>query len=404
MSLTESASRSRLTVPLAYFAFITIGFAGGLIGVAWSSMQTEFGRELSEVGILLLATTLGYLTASFGSGAVASRFGYGRMFVLGAALLTVGLLGYTVAPVWILLILTAFLGGIGNGTIDAGLNAYMAAHHSARVMNWLHACFGIGITFAPLVMTFSVNNFDWRLGYLIAAIIAGVLCVMFLATRRIWLAPVTQTASTEHPQRRALIQSLRVPLVWLGVFMFVLVAGVEATPGQWGFDILNTARGIDATTAGFWVSVYWASFTIGRIFFGAIMPRLSPIGLVRGCMIGMLFGGVLFWWNPTNTVGILGLVVMGFAQAPLFPVLILNTPRLIGEARASYAIGFQVAGAGLGVAIVPGIAGILAQNFSLETIPPYMVILTLVIIGLNEVMNARASRPVVPVVSPVAGD
>jgi fucose permease len=95
---------------------------------------------------------------------------------------------------------------------------------------------------------------------------------------------------------------------------------------------------------------------------------------------------------------------MGFAQAPLFPVLILNTPKVIGEERASYAIGFQVAGAGLGVAIVPGIAGILAQTISLEAIPPYLVILSVVIIGLNEVMIARASRGVAPMVSPAVGD
>ncbi len=29
----------------------------------------------------------------------------------------------------------------------------MATHHSARTVNWLHACYGVGVTRGPVIMT-----------------------------------------------------------------------------------------------------------------------------------------------------------------------------------------------------------------------------------------------------------
>ena len=59
--------------------------------------------------------------------------------------------------------------------------------------------------------------------------------------------------------------------------MFFIYAGLEATPGQWVFTCFTQARGIAEETAGLWVSIYWGSFTIGRIFFGAIITRLNTL-------------------------------------------------------------------------------------------------------------------------------
>jgi len=183
-----------------------------------------------------------------------------------------------------------------------------------------------------------------------------------------------------------MLQTLRSPLVLLSVLLFVLYTGTEVIPGQWGFSLFTQERGLSEEMAGFWVSAYWGSFTIGRLFFGAILPRLSPTMLQRGCIVGLLVGAIIFWANPTPAIGVAGLMIMGFAQAPLFPLFVLNTPRILGAHRATYAIGFQLAGAGLGTALLPGLAGVLARSISLEVIAPFMVVTIVVMLVIAEVL------------------
>jgi fucose permease len=372
------------TVSLAYLAFIGIGMSAGLLGVAWTSMQTEFAVPLDAVGFMLTASTLGYLTASFYSGMLAHRFGIGRLLTLGGALMVVGLLAAVLSPNFWLLVVLTLLSGFGSGTIDAGLNAYIAQHHSERAMNWLHAAFGVGVTVSPLILAevFKAEQ-SWRMGYGIVSGFIVVLTIVLLFAIPIWRRELPQSGG-KPVHRRSVRDTLRMPLVWMGILMFFVYAGLEATPGQWVFTLFTQSRGIAEVAASQWVSIYWGSFTIGRIFFGAIITRLNTLFLLRACMIGALVGALLLWWNPSAEIGFIGLAVLGFAQAPLFPVLISNTPRRVGASSAADAIGFQIAGAGVGIAALPALAGVLANNISIEIIPVFVVVAIVLMIILHE--------------------
>ncbi len=366
-------NRSFLTIGLAYAAFIGLGAVGGLINVAWTPMQAEFNLPLNAtLGVLLLASTLGYLTASFLSGTVMGRIGAGKLLIAGAGLMALGLSGYVVAPVWEVVIISGFITGVGNGLTDAGLNAYLAEHYSARAMNWLHACFGIGVTLSPLIMTAIIENeLSWRVGYGLVAVFEVVLVVAFSLSAGWWKTSAVVAAGT---QRVSIGATLRLPMVWMGIALFFLYAGLESTPGQWSFKLFTEARGVESGLAGYLVSVYWGSFTIGRMVFGTLLKGFSS-RVVIGCILGALFGAVLLWWNPDPVIGYAGLVILGFAQAPLFPLLISQTPKIVGAAHAPNAIGFQVAGAGIGVALLPSLAGLLSDNLEqgIAVIPPFIV-------------------------------
>ncbi len=397
--MQRSSRLDVLTIGLAYLGFIGLGMNAGLIGVAWPSMQAEFGVPLDAVAYLLLASTAGYLTASFFSGPLAYRFGIGRLLLVGGLAMASALIIIATSNSWLLLIAVMLISGIGSGIIDAGLNAYLAQHHGERAMNWLHAAFGVGITISPLILTavFAADQ-SWRLGYWIVAAFIGVVALCYLATMGWWRSIVPQTG--DKPARRVSMRStLRMPVVWMGIAMFFLYAGLEATPGQWVFTYFTQARGIVEESAGLWVSIYWGSFTIGRIFFGAIITRLNTRILLRVLIITAIISALLIWWNPVDWVGFVGLTVLGFAQAPMFPVLVSNTPRRVGVEHAPNAIGFQISGAGIGVAALPALAGVLANNISLEIIPPFIFtagILILVLYELSLMQAARMNRTAVP--------
>ena len=53
---------------------------------------------------------------------------------------------FATGPTWPVLVLCGLLVGTGGGILDGGMNIYFAANHGPRLMNWLHASFGIGAT------------------------------------------------------------------------------------------------------------------------------------------------------------------------------------------------------------------------------------------------------------------
>ena len=385
-----------LLVVIAYAGFVLLGLSGGLLGVAWPSVQDTFGLSLDAVGTLLLASTSGYLVSSFVSGPVALRVGSGTLFAVGGVLGLAGMVGYGLAPAWWLMVLLGFVGGLGSGSIDAGLNAYFARHHRPSLMNWLHACFGLGATFGPIVMTALLGaDLSWRWGYGATGVLFGVLALAFGLTRTRWgsLAPASAGAESEPPAANmGVADTLRLSLVWLGIAIFLVYAGIEVSAGQWAYSLFTESRSVTESAAGMWVSVYWGSLTVGRMVFGSAVGRLGVVRVLRLSMLGVLCGAGMLWWNGADLVSFLGLALMGFAQAPIFPLLVSITPKRVGDEHAANAIGFQVAAAGLGVGILPGLAGILAAKLGLEIVGPFLLVASIIMLLLHEVLIRSSGR------------
>lgn len=138
------------------------------------------------------------------------------------------------------------------------------------------------------------------------------------------------------------------------------------------------------------MSIYWASLTASRLLVGSVADRVDVVTLLRGCIVGVVFGSALVWWNPVVPLGsFLGLALIGISLAPLFPSLISSTPKRMGAAHATNAIGFQVAAGSVGIALLPGFAGILAENRGLEIIGPFMVVAAIVMFFLHEAVIRR---------------
>ena len=382
--------RPRLAlICLAYIGFISLGLPDGLLGVAWPSIRTSFSLSLDALGSLLVASTAGYTLSSFNSGRILARISVGVLLTLSTGATAISLVGYAIAPSWWVLLGFGFLSGLGAGAIDSGLNTYVATHFSPRILNWLHASYGVGTTAGPLIMTSVLDaNHPWQWGYLIVATVQFLLIGCFAVTRDWWRVP--HTASSQSPSTDAAhtstMSTLRIPVVWIGIFVFFMYAGVEVTVGQWTYSLFTQTRSISTTIAGQWVSIYWGSFTIGRVLFGVIVNR-APINLLlRLCMTSVVIGAVLIWLNIANFLTVFGLMLIGFALAPIFPSLIATTPERLGAKYVANAVGFQVAAATLGAAVLPSLAGVLSGYFGLEVISIIIFVGTLFLFGLFEIL------------------
>jgi fucose permease len=374
-------------VILAYVAFIALGMPDGLLGVAWPSIRTSFSIPLDAVGMLMSTSVAGYLTSSFLSGPLITRWGIGKVLAASCTLTGVALISYTLVPVWWMMALLGTLAGLGAGAIDAGLNSYVAANFGEGLMQWLHASYGIGITLGPIIMTVALSTLNsWRVGYRIVGGFQLILVICFILTLSMWLQK-SPTTRHDDPKRltdykTSMSETLRQPQVWLSVLLFFMYVGAEASIGTWTYSLLTQSRGIDPTVAGLFAGSYWATFTVGRILAGLYAKRAGVNLLVQGSVMVALLGAILLIWNPSEMVNLLAVVLIGFAIAPIFPALMSGTSQRVGSRFAANTIGMQIAGTGLGTAIIPSLLGVLANRFSLEVIPICLIVVFLVLFGL----------------------
>ncbi len=382
-------------VALAFIAFISLGLPDGLMGVAWPTLRAEFNQPLDSLGYMLVAAMAGYMTSSFISGKIMARLGVGGLLAASCAVTGLSLLGYTVAPAWPVMVGLAVFAGLGGGAIDAGINTYVAAHFKESLMQWLHASFGVGITLGPIIMTVGLKNTGmWRTGYWVVGTAQVLLAVCFALTASRWRNGGTAAVEGERKltdYRTPMRQTLREPRAWLSILLFFLYTGMEVILGNWAYSLLTESRGIAAQAAGFWTGSYWFTFTVGRVLAGLYANRIGGRKLVAGSLLLALAGSLLLWWNPSDTVSLIGVAVVGFAIAPVFPALVSLTSDRVGAKHAANTIGMQISAAGLGGAVISSLAGVLARRISLEIIPVYLssVAAVLLAIFLTSVLLAR---------------
>lgn len=396
--------RRLILICLCFVAFISLGLPDGLLGVAWPGIRADFNQPLDALGWLLVASTSGYMVSSFFSGAVRRFFGIGRLLAISCIATGVALLGFTLVPVWVGFVVLGILVGVGAGAIDAGLNTYVAEHYSERLMQWLHASFGIGITLGPLIMTATLNlTGQWSPGYWLVGSAQIILGLSFFVSAKLWESPAPATAeptltedagkvAATHPAPDAKFpsgktsasfqSSLKTPAVWLSMGLFFAYTGLELTLGLWGYSLLTESRGVDAAAAGLWIAIYWGMFTLGRMVAGVFANRIGNHRLVTGSLILALAGALLLAWNPLAWVGLMAIGLVGFAFAPIFPGLVSGTRLRVGEAHLANTMGMQIAAAGIGAASLPALAGIVAERVSLEVVPGFLIIFIAVLSAL----------------------
>lgn len=379
-------AQSRIMLFILFCAFISIGFPDAVLGVAWPEMRIDFERNLADVGLILISTSIGYFSSGALAGSILARFGVGRTLAFSTMLVAIGLSGYALAPSFWTLPFMAVSVGFGSGAVDAGLNFYAAEKYSNMVMNWLHAFFGIGAMIGPFIMAGTLNaDASWRWGYAIVATITLVLAIVFVLFMNTWDETTTHV---EEASRIPASRVLRMPLVWLQIALFFTMVGIEASVGIWTATLLRERFLEPAASAGVWAGLYWGAVGLGRMVIPVVFRKVPTARVIQGGVWMMLIAALIMipdaaWMTK------LGVVLFGLGNAPLFPNLMTLTPHRYGREVAIYTIGFQVSAATAAGAVIPGSIGLIAESTSLVAIPIAIAVIAVIVVFLESQLRSR---------------
>lgn len=359
---------------ISYIAFISLGLPDGLLGVAWPGIRQTFGLELDTLGLILIFFTAGYMFSSFFSGVFVRRFGIGVVLALSCGVTSLAMFVFAFTSYWWIFILFAAVGGLGGGAIDAGINTFVAKNHSTRMMQWLHASFGVGVTIGPIIMTLGISlTSRWQVGYIVVSLFQAFLAILFVYNKELWEKISFKSKSENDIKNEAsLVETIRRLPAILSMLMFFIYTGIEVGIGLWAYSILTESRGVSPQIAGFVTGSYWAMFTVGRIIAGLYSKNIEVKKLIYFSLFLAFVGVGFIIMNLGIKSSVLGFVLAGFAVAPIFPGLVSDTKKRVGLSHQANTIGMQTSAAGFGGAIIPSIAGIIAKYYGLEAIPIFI--------------------------------
>lgn len=391
---------SKLLLFIAYLGFISLGLPDAAHGINWPFVRQSLSVPIGWLGLVIAAGSVGYLLSSFCVGQLLAKFGIGWLLVLSCLLVSCGLFGFAFTQQFYVFCLFSTLIGIGSGGIDAGLNAYAAEHFSAKHMNWLHAAFGVGATLGPVIVTWVLLYSDqqWRWAYGVIGGLIFSMAMVFMLSRDIW-----QNKQQDTPPDAASTQAkssqwrlLGKPIIRLQMLFFFIYTGLEFGVGQWAFTVLTEARGISIATAGSWVAIFWGMLALGRVLFGILVERFKVDSILWLCLCGIALGSGLFSLNSWPLLSLLGLVLIGFCAAPIFPCMISQTASRVGKENAPHAIGMQMSSAVLGAMSLPFASGLLAEALGMAYLSASFVCYAIALLGVFVVIRRHQQSSVVP--------
>lgn len=359
-------SLKNLLIFISFIAFISLGFPDGLLGIAWPFISEAIDIRLEKLGLILMAFVAGYLSASLSNSKISNIISLGWLLAGSCMLTGVSLWAFTWAGGLPFLLIAAYFLGAGGGAIDTSLNIFASANFSPSVVNWLHAFYGIGATSGPLILTYLFTQGDsWTMGYFIVGGIQVGLGIVFLSTIKLWKNQATESSD---PKAGSFRESIQQPMAFLSILVFFLYTGFEIGVGQWLYTILTQSRGIAEDTGGLWVSTYWGSLTLGRIFFGFVLRKSSTSKVLSLGTIGIVLGSMMLYWDVNANLSYASVALIGLSCAPIFPSMIALASTLFEPKFAPTLISFQISAAMVGGALLPASSGFLAEYFGLEII------------------------------------
>ena len=395
------------SIVLACLAYLSVALPASTLGLLWPSMRLGFHQPVGALGALLAFGVGASIISSVATGRLMACVRVGTLVPVGTLVVAAGLGEEAVAPsLWVFAI-GAVLFGLGFGALDSAINAHAASHFGARDINWVHASYGLGATVGPLATTAVLGaGLSWRWVYGTMAVALGAVASISAVARRSWATSPTPLVPSLTGREKQLgarprssgpakppATSIFIPLIFSGLIFGAVETGIEPGAGIWGYVFLTSGRGLSHEAAGVAVAAYWAMMLVGRAVLGPVAEHTGAQPVLGGAVVGVAIGAALMSVPGPGFVAVVGMMALGLAAAPIFPLLTLTTARRLGSSNATTrTVTLQVAASAIGAAALPAGIGVAIGLLSAKALAPLLFVLALAMGGAYAHISALARR------------
>lgn len=389
-----------LLLAVIYLAFISLGLPDALLGSGWPTMYTQLQVPFSYAGIISMIISAGTIVSSFFSDRLTRKFGAGLVTAVSVLLTAGALFGFSVSDSFYLLCIMAIPYGLGAGAVDAALNNYVALHYSSRHMSWLHCFWGVGAAVSPYIMGFCLGKgLGWSRGYFSVSMIQIVITAILFISLPLWKSRTDEKEGGTEPKGadqakaapskalsfREILRIKGAPYILITFFAY---SAMESTTGLWASSYLVQYLLMEPEKAAKFASFFYLGITVGRFLCGFVADKMGDKALIR-LGSGIAGAGILLVLIPfpVTTPALLGLVIIGFGCAPVYPAIIHSTPFYFGKENSQALIGIQMACAYVGSTFMPPLFGTLAARIGIWLYPVFLLVFEVLMVLTSEKLN-----------------
>ncbi|AEH89386.1 MFS transporter [Mesorhizobium opportunistum] len=303
-----------------YAGFAIYSFAMGNIFPRLPDIKHAMGIEDGTLGLSLIGTPIGTLTALTLATPLLERVGFRRALL---ALIPLVALAYAIAvhargPLALFLML--FPVGLMIGSVEIMLNVEADRTEfllKRRIMNRAHSFWSMGF--------FGAGLFGAALGHLgvspqlhLAIVVPMVAISMALFLGGYQPAPA-RFASTGDKAPTFARPTLPI-LVLVAVTLSAML--MEGASIDWSAIYMRTVFDAGPFVAGFTVALFAFSQATTRFFADSFVDRHSPSGVARVLLACMAAGVFMVFLSPSPLLSMLGFALLGIGTSALFPLAI----------------------------------------------------------------------------------
>jgi len=363
-----------LLLAVIYLAFVSLGLPDSLLGSAWPVMHNSMGVPSSYAGYVSMTICFMTIISSLMGPRLMRKFSTQSIVVVSIFLTVVGLVGFSFCSEYWMLFIFAVPYGLGAGSVDAALNAYVANHYSSRVMNFLHCFYGVGAVISPNIMALALKHARWNEGYRWTAYIQTAILLVCLLSFPLWKK--NEENEEEKGEVAGIGETLKVPGVVFTLIAFFAYCAGEATCFLWTSSYFaGTKDGLSRELVASLASLIFGGLMLGRLIAGFISEKTGDRKLIRmGLIVESL--GIILVLLPVETayVAMVGFLLIGTGMGPIYPSIQHMAPENFGKRYSAAAIGLQMASAYVGSTFMPTIFGYLQQSFGMQIMPVYLAV------------------------------
>lgn len=353
--------------------FISLGFPDGLLGSGWPEIKNTFHFETEVVGILTMGIFIFSFLSSMMYTKIILKVGLEKILQGSTLIIILGLLSFSTLKNPLGITLAIVFLGIGAGCIDVAVNDYVSFYYNEKIMSWVHACWGIGISFGSGVMSFVLSNgMDWTYSYFIMAFFElCILVILIFNSTRMEIAP--QNTNEQTNEKVVLTKSH-----YLGP-LYYFCYGIEYVVGLYFSTFLLTKYSLSAGQAAFQVSLYWTFLMIGRFSTGFFSSHFSVKKIISAHLLLSFLGAGLLLSQQEHLI-VVASILIGYGFSALYPMMMRLPYDIYSNEVASKIVSYQVGFQYLGVIILPLVYGFVFKYTSLRLFPVTILINIIVMV------------------------
>ncbi|MER8650582.1 MFS transporter [Mesorhizobium sp. M1121] len=303
-----------------YAGFAIYSFAMGQIFPRLPDIKHAMGIGDGTLGLSLIGTPIGTLTALTLAAPILERIGFRRALLGLVPLLSVVFAIAVHAPGPLALFLMLFPVGLMIGSVEIILNVEADRTEfllKRRIMNRAHSFWSIGF--------FGAGLFGAALAHLgISPQLHLAIVVPMVATGIALFLGGYEPAPSRFAGNDETAPRLARPTLPILVLVAVTLSAMlmEGASIDWSAIYMRTVFDAGPFVAGFTVALFAFSQASTRFFADSFVDRHSPSVVARVLLATMAVGVLLVFFSPAPLVSMLGFALLGIGSSAIFPLAI----------------------------------------------------------------------------------